>query len=113
MVSGKNIRKILSIAIGNRVLIVTGTDDEARAVRYDIAGFVRGYVSSELNVRVHSEGVTVGAFDPILVYSLKKWNSFKRAYPFSGVLIVTGENFSVSNIAAGTKTVLLHLEVEK
>lgn len=95
----------------SKVLIITGTDDEARTVRREIADFVLGYVSSELNVRVHSEGVNVGALDPILVFSLKKWNDIKRAYPFSGVVIVTDENISdIKNIAAGTKKYFLPLE---
>lgn len=111
MIKGKDIRKILSIAVESRVLIITGTDDEARVIRHETADFVLGYISSELNVRVHSEGVNIGALDPILVYSLSKWNNIKRAYPFRGVLIVTDKNISgINNIAAGTKRLLLHLE---
>ena len=95
----------------SKVLIITGTDDEARTIRREIADFVLGYVSSELNVRVHSEGVNVGALDPILVFSLKKWNDIKRAYPFSGVVIVTDKNISgINNIAVGTKKWFLSVE---
>lgn len=114
MITGKNIRRILCLAIKSKVLIVTGTDDEARIIRHEIADFVLGYLSSKLNVRVHSEGVNVGALDPILVYGIKKWNDSKRAYPFGGVVIVTDENISgINNIAVGTKKVLLHLHLER
>lgn len=114
MIKGKDIRKILCFLLESRVLIITGTDDEARVIRHEISDFVLGYISSELNVRVHSEGVNVGALDPILVYSFSKWNSVKRAYPFRGVLIVTDKNISgIDNIAVDTKKYFLTLEVKK
>lgn len=114
MITGKNIRQILCIALKSKVLIVTKTDDNAREIRHEIADFVLGYVSSDLNVRVYTEGVKIGALDPILVFSLKKWNDSKRAYPFGGVVIVTDENISdIKNIAVGTKKVLLHLHLKR
>ncbi len=111
MITGKNIRQILCLVLKGKVLIVTKTDDEARTIRHEIADFVLGYVSSDLNVRVHSEGVNIGALDPILVYGIRKWNDGKRVYPFSGVVIVTDKNISgINNIAVGTKKLILHLE---
>lgn len=111
MVSGKNIRRILCGAILNDVLIVTRTDDEARMIRREISEFVRFGLSPEINVRVHSEGVNVGGYEPIFVYDLKKWNNRDRLYPFVGVVIVTDKNISgIKNIAEGTKKRLLPVE---
>lgn len=114
MIEGKNIRQILCLAIRNRVLIVTKTDDDARAIRHEIADFVRIYLSPDIRTQVHSTGVNIGGYEPFLVYDLKRWNNEKRAYPFSGVLVVTDENISnIKNIAEGTKKWLLPLEVKK
>ena len=114
MISGKKIRQILCLAIRNKVLIVTKTDDDARAIRNEIADFVRIYLSPDIRTQVHSTGVNIGGYEPFLVYDLKRWNAEKRAYPFSGVLIVTDESISgINNIAEGTKKWLLPLEVKK
>lgn len=114
MIEGKNIRQILCLAIRNKVLIITKTDDDARAIRHEIADFVRIYLSPDIRTQVHSTGVNIGGYEPFLVYDLKRWNAEKRAYPFSGVLIVTDENISdINNIAEGTKKWLLPLEVKK
>lgn len=114
MIEGKNIRQILCLAIRNRVLIVTKTDDDARAIRHEIADFVRIYLSPDIRTQVHSTGVNIGGYEPFLVYDLKRWNNEKRAYPFGGVLVVTDENISgINNIAEGTKKWLLPLEVKK
>ena len=114
MIEGKNIRQILCLAIRNRVLIVTKTDDDARAIRHEIADFVRIYLSPDIRTQVHSTGVNIGGYEPFLVYDLKRWNNEKRAYPFSGVLVVTDENISgINNIAEGTKKWLFPLEVKK
>ena len=111
MISGKSIRQILCLTIKSKVLILTGTDDEARTIRHEIADFVRKYISSELNVYVHSEGVTVGELNPILVLGLKRWNDSKRAYPFGGIVLVTDPNMSnIKNIANNTKTLFLPTE---
>lgn len=111
MISGKNVRKILCYAIWSSVLIVTKTDDEARAIRHDIADFVRLYLSPEIITKVHSEGVNVGGYEPIFVYDLKKWNNCGRHYPFGGAVIVTDKNISdIENIAEGTKKWLLPVE---
>lgn len=114
MISGKKIRQILCLAIRNRVLIVTKTDDDARAIRHEITDFVRIYLSPDIRTQVHSTGVNIGGYEPFLVYDLKRWNNEKRAYPFSGAVIVTDENISdIKNIAEGTKKWLLPLEVKK
>ena len=114
MIEGKNIRQILCLAIRNRVLIVTKTDDDARAIRHEIADFVRIYLSPDIRTQVHSTGVNIGGYEPFWVYDLKRWNNEKRAYPFSGVLVVTDESISgINNIAEGTKKWLLPLEVKK
>lgn len=111
MISGKSIRQILCLVLKSKVLIVTGTDDETRTIKHEIADFARKYISSELNVHVHSEGVNVGALDPILVFSLKKWNDIKRAYPFGGIVLVTDKNMSnIKNIANNTKKLFLPTE---
>lgn len=114
MIEGKNIRQILCLAIRNRVLIVTKTDDDARAIRHEISDFVRLYLSPRVFNQVHSCGVNIGGYEPFLVYDLKRWNNEKRAYPFSGVLVITDESISgINNIAEGTKKWLLPLEVKK
>lgn len=114
MIEGKNIRQILCLAIRNKVLIITKTDDDARAIRHEIADFVRIYLSPDIRTQVHSTGVNIGGYEPFLVYDLKRWNNEKRAYPFSGVLVVTDESISsINNIAEGTKKWLLPLEVKK
>ncbi len=93
------------------MLIVTNTDDDARAIRHEIADFVHTYLSPEIFTKVHSEGVNVGGYEPIFVYDLKKWNNSDRRYPFGGVVIVTDKNISdVKNIAEGTKKWLLPVE---
>lgn len=114
MIEGKNIRQILCLAIRNKVLIITKTDDDARTIRHEIADFVRIYLSPDIRTQVHSTGVNIGGYEPFLVYDLKRWNNERHAYPFSGVLIVTDESISgINNIAEGTKKWLLPLEVKK
>lgn len=114
MITSKKIRQILCFAIGSRVLIVTKTDDDARAIRHEIADFVHTYLSPEIFTQVHSEGVNVGGYEPIFVYDLKKWNNCDRCYPFGGIVIVTDGNISgIKNIAEGTKKWLLPVEVKK
>lgn len=114
MIAVNDMRQVMCLAIRSRVLIITGTDDEARAIRHEIADFVRLYMSPRVFRQVHSCGVNIGGFEPFLVYDLKRWNNEKRAYPFRGVLVVTDKNISgINNIAEGTKKWLLPLEVKK
>lgn len=100
-----------SDAQGKEFALMFQFEGDVSGRRHEIADFVSGYVSSELHVQVHSSGVNIGALNSIFVYSLKKWNNEKRAYPFRGVVMVTDKNIlDIKNIEAGTKGWLLPLE---
>lgn len=104
-----NIRKILCLAIKEKVLILTADIEDAQILRCEIVGFMRKVLG--LNVHTGLDVINCSGYCVIRICDVNVWNECNEKTPFFGTVLVTDKSLTnIKNIGRDVKIKFLPID---
>lgn len=102
LLSTKTVRRILSHAATNKMLIITATDEIAANIKREISSAISAIFGKTVHSVIDIEGVHTSCYEVIYVMSIHRYNNSRRfnIEPFKGTVCVTVPDITqIKNIA--------------